>query len=395
MRFAHGHFRMSTLLLCCLLASGAASAACDFSAAAASVQTMLAADGLSDAALLIGSPRGILFKQFYGDNYSDATVIPLASATKLLSGVRIMQLVDRGALALDAPVSTYLPAPGYAWNSDNASITLRQMFSHTAGYGDDDDDPLLAFQNITLQTTVADIASNHLNLSPQNYLPAGSQFAYGGVAMEIGGQVAQAQTGQDWEISWKSDVGAPMCISTIDWQGLGATQNYRIAGGGESSLGDYARVLAMLAAGGVGNGRRILSQGAIAIMNHSQTGNATLGYAPPAADGSTQYGIGEWIEPSGVSVGAPTISSIGKFGFAPWVDFSNGSFGIIMVNGQNVPVNISPSTNSHVALTAIVAAVREQLSANGGTCPVVAIYDNIFADSMEMFAAAPVCPGVL
>jgi len=42
-------------------------------------------------------------------------------------------------------------------------------------------------------------------------------------------------------------------------QGLGATQNYHIAGGAQASLPDYARVLAMLAGNGVYNRRRILS----------------------------------------------------------------------------------------------------------------------------------------
>lgn len=95
--------------------------------------------------------------------------------------------------------------------------------------------------------------------------------------MQIGGQVAQQQSGVDWQQGWKDNIGSPMCVSTIDWQGLGSTQNYRISGSAQTSIGDYARVLAMLAGGGVGNGRRILSANAIATLNHSQTGNATDG----------------------------------------------------------------------------------------------------------------------
>ena len=213
--------------------------------------------------------------------------------------------------------------------------------------------------------------------------------------MQIGGQVAQQQSGVDWQQGWKDNIGSPMCVSTIDWQGLGSTQNYRISGSAQTSIGDYARVLAMLAGGGVGNGRRILSANAIATLNHSQTGNATDGYTPPGGAGSTQYGIGAWIEVSSVSTDAPLISSIGAFGFTPWVDFSNGTFGLIMVADRNSNSPVPPGESSHNALLAIIPQIRAQLQANNGTCPAIAIYDNIFGDGYETSAPLPQCPGIV
>jgi CubicO group peptidase (beta-lactamase class C family) len=385
--------------VCALIVVPDARAACDFSAASASMQALLLADGITDGGLLVGSPQGIWFKQYYGGNYSDATAIPLASATKLLSGVRMMQLVDKGILNLDTPVSSYLSGANFPWSNTVAPTTLRQMFSHTAGYGDDEDDILLdpypPATQYTLEKSVEQIASNFDNLSPQNYLPVGSQFAYGGVSMQIGGEVAQMQTGADWEQSWKTDIGAPMCISTIDWQGLGPTLNYRIAGGAQTSLDDYARVLQMLASGGVGNGTRILSSSAIATLNHSQTGNATLGYAPAAANGSTQYGIGAWIETDSVSTDAPVIESIGAYGFTPWIDFGNGFFGVIMVEDNDQADPNAASINSRAAMLAIITSVRDQLRNNNGTCVANPVYDNIFIDAFETAPPAPQCPGTV
>jgi CubicO group peptidase (beta-lactamase class C family) len=367
-----------------------ARAACDFSAASAAVQTMLAQDGVSDGGLLIGSPAGVWHKEYFGA-YDDSTVVPLASATKMLSGVRILQLADKGVVALDTPVSTYLSGANYPWSATAAPITLRQMFSHTAGYGNDDDDPVLSDHTITLAQSAQEIASNFDDLSPQNYLPVGSLFAYGGVSMQIGGAAAQAQSGVDWQQGWRNDIGAPMCISTIDWQGLGPTLNYRIAGGAQASIEDYARVLAMLADGGVGNGIRILSANAIATIKQSQTGGAALGYAPPTANGNTQYSVGAWVEPSptSVSIGNPTIESIGKFGFTPWVDFSNNTFGLIMVV-DNTSTEI-PGEYSHAAMVQIIQTIRMQLAANGGSCVATEVYDEIFQEGFQS-TPIPLCP---
>jgi CubicO group peptidase (beta-lactamase class C family) len=199
-------------------------------------------------------------------------------------------------------------------------------------------------------------------------------------SLPIVGEVAEVQSAEDWQAGWITDVGTPLGITTIDWQGLGTTQNYRISGGAQASLPDYARVLAMLAGGGVGNGRRILSGTAIATLDHDQTNGAALAYAPPTANGSTAYGIGAWIEPDlSVAADAPTISSIGKFGFTPWVDFAYGWFGALMVY-QTATTIPSIGERTHTALVDITASVRTQLDAS---CPLVETYDEIFRDGAD------------
>ena len=250
-----------------------ATAACDFSDANSAIRNVLAADGISAAGVIIGSPQGIWFEQYFGA-FDDTTVVPLASASRLLAGFRVMRLVDQGVLDLDAPLSSYLGGALYPWSSTAAPITLRQRFSHTAGYGDDEADSVLADDTIALAQSVQKIAANVGGLSQQNYPPVGSLFAYGDVSMQIAGGVAEARSGVDRQQGWKAAVGAPMCINTIDWRGLGPTANYHISGRGRAGLEHDARVLAMLAGGGVGNGTRIRSPASIAILNHSQTGNA-------------------------------------------------------------------------------------------------------------------------
>lgn len=54
----------------------------------------------------------------------------VASVTKPMTAIAIMQLYEQGLVDLDAPIHTYLP--GFA-NTAGQSITTRQLLSHTSG----------------------------------------------------------------------------------------------------------------------------------------------------------------------------------------------------------------------------------------------------------------------
>lgn len=368
---------MPRLLLLAVLAAAPAAAAvpCDFAAVEARAQQLMQRAGANDIGIAIGTPRGLLLKRYLhaGDGasaYDDTVRVPLASASKLLAGVRILQLVDRGAIALDAPVSDYLPE----FTGVKGTMTTRQMFSHTAGYGDDLDSPVLAFP-VTLAQDVAWIAQ-HVDMP---FPPPGAYFAYGGISMQVGGEVAEVRGGEDWQAGWQAHIGAPLGAPSIDWQGLGATANYRISGGAQATLPDYARVLAMVLGGGVGNGRRILSPQAIAVLDSDQTAGAALAYSPPGADGRHAYGIGAWIETFPPPPAAPAISSIGKFGYAPWVDFDGGFYGVVMIVQQ--ATTLPPMGElSHDAIVDIDALVRMQPVA---ACALAETWDAIFRDGNE------------
>ncbi len=60
------------------------------------------------------------------------TVYRVGSVSKLFTDIALMQLVEKGKLDLDAPITRYLPdfKPGNTFGKD---ITLRQLMSHRAG----------------------------------------------------------------------------------------------------------------------------------------------------------------------------------------------------------------------------------------------------------------------
>jgi CubicO group peptidase (beta-lactamase class C family) len=61
-----------------------------------------------------------------------ATVYRIGSVSKLFTDIAIMQLVERGELNLDAPVTDYLP-DFKPRNPFGTPITLRQLMSHRSG----------------------------------------------------------------------------------------------------------------------------------------------------------------------------------------------------------------------------------------------------------------------
>ncbi|MGH7554724.1 MAG: serine hydrolase, partial [Longimicrobiales bacterium] len=92
--------------------------------------------GLSIA--LVDDQRVVWAKGFGFENPADSTpataetVHRVGSVSKLFTDIGIMQLVERGVMDLDAPVSRYLPS-FQPRNPSGKPITLRQLMSHRSG----------------------------------------------------------------------------------------------------------------------------------------------------------------------------------------------------------------------------------------------------------------------
>jgi CubicO group peptidase (beta-lactamase class C family) len=77
-----------------------------------------------------------------GARATPKTAYRIASNSKTFTAVGIMQLVERGALALDDRIATHLPwFRARAKGRDAANITIRQALSHVAGVFRDGDTP--------------------------------------------------------------------------------------------------------------------------------------------------------------------------------------------------------------------------------------------------------------
>src|SRR4051794_35952694 len=65
------------------------------------------------------------------------TLFQIGSITKLWTSSLVLQLVDEGAVDLDATVRTYLPEFRIGDEDAASRITVRQLLTHTSGFEGD------------------------------------------------------------------------------------------------------------------------------------------------------------------------------------------------------------------------------------------------------------------
>ncbi|CAK9013576.1 D-alanyl-D-alanine carboxypeptidase (DD-carboxypeptidase) (DD-peptidase) [Durusdinium trenchii] len=286
-------------------------AQCDFGAADALAAAIVDDFPLvSGASLRLEDPLlpGPSLERFYGD-YDRGTVVPIASATKLLSAIVVMSCVEQDGLDLDAPVATYLPEFG----GTKGTMTVRQMFSHTSGLPSNS---VFAFDpSITLAQAVTRIAL----FTPLEATP-GTDFCYGQVSMHVAGRVCEVVSGTDWDTLFAERVAMPLGLTDTNYDGLYETTNPLIAGGAESSLEDYSRVIRMLIDGGMYRGERIIEQSSINAMFTDLTAGLPIRCTPASRD-TQNYGLGAWVLTR--ADGSRRVDSPGAFAYTPWVELDD------------------------------------------------------------------------
>jgi len=117
----------------------------------------IAGTGLPGAVALVAGPEGTRYCRAFGTTdlggttpMREGSIFQIASMTKAIVSAAALQMVERGQLALDAPVADLLPelaAPQVIIGFDadgvvrtrpaTRPITLRHLLTHTAGLGYD------------------------------------------------------------------------------------------------------------------------------------------------------------------------------------------------------------------------------------------------------------------
>jgi CubicO group peptidase (beta-lactamase class C family) len=288
-----------------------------------------AAPRLGGCALLLIKDDNVVYRKSFG-RYGADKVVPIASASKWLSGALIMMLVDEGKLSLDDTVSKYIPEFG----TSKSNITVRHLFAHTSGFP-----PEARCRNdkrTTLERCVSEMT--HLGLRA----PAGKEFYYGGVSMHIGGRLAEIVSGKSWNELFAEKIATPLGMTRTDFFAYGPTDNPRPAGDARSSADDFGRFLKMILQRGNFDGKQILSAASVVEMHKDQTEGARIAYTiyekHAARDPSlplARYGIGVWREKvDESSQQLREASSQGALGFSPWIDVERNLAGVLSVQSS-------------------------------------------------------------
>lgn len=311
----------------CLPGTGAARPAYDLQPVRLAVQALVDDHALDGASLRLARDGQVLMRESFGGYRGDERVA-IASASKWLSALVLGRLVERGVLAWDSRVGTYFPEAPAA----TRAITLAQLFSHTSGIGVDDA-ACLSSRAVTLQDCAAQILA-----APLAYAP-GTGFAYGGNSMQVAGAIAERATGETWDALFIAEVVEPLGLVATDWTAGTALPGYvpnpnpRIGGGARSTLDDYGRVVDRVLAGGRHGATPYLRDVTLAEMALDRAVGLPV-YATPDGAVGYGYGIGQWVEDKDARGNTLRVSSPGAFGFTPWVDWRNGSNGVLLVRGN-------------------------------------------------------------
>jgi CubicO group peptidase (beta-lactamase class C family) len=132
-----------------------------------------------------------------------STLFQIGSNTKTMTATVLMRLVEQDKISLDAPVRQYLPDFKLKDEAVAASVTVRELFTHRAGWlGDffedtgDGDDALAKYV-----AKMADIPQR----APRDLL-----WSYNNAAFNLAGRLIEVVTGKTYEASVKELLFEPL-----------------------------------------------------------------------------------------------------------------------------------------------------------------------------------------
>ena len=242
--------------------------------------------GAPGLAVAVVDAGGVRYLRTFGDCPDADAPFVVGSLSKSFTAVAVMQLVEQGAVDLDAPASRY--APGYDVPGE---VTVRSLLNQTSGFGAYD--------------SLAEAADGELG-------ETFGAFSYANANYDLLGRVVEGASGEDYARYLDEHVLEPLGMASTtadparagalgmvpghrDWFGLPVADGFRHAQGDgawggpasgyvASSVRDMASYLRMYLNGGMGgDGARVLSADSVRRMFLDRVLDP---------EGDTYYGMG-------------------------------------------------------------------------------------------------------
>ena len=308
---------------------------------------------------------------------SDA-LFRIASMTKPVTSVALMQLVEQGRIGLDDPAEKYLPelagvqvfesfdatTGAYKLRPAASAPTVRQFLTHTSGLG-------YPFTSATLRDFKPRAGETYPFGGPLLFDP-GQRWHYG-TSVDVVGRLVEVLSGQKLEDYFHDHIFVPLKMDDTSYNvpeakgprlveqqqragehmdGAIELQNPQppltiaapVGGGGlASTADDYGRFMRMLLNGGTLDGVRVLKAETVALMGQNHIGAVSVPALKSAlprsadftfiADGRDKWGLGFLITADQVqgkrSPGSLSWGGINNTYF--WIDPMRGIAGVIMM----------------------------------------------------------------
>jgi CubicO group peptidase (beta-lactamase class C family) len=324
------------------------------------------------------------------------TVFRIASMTKPMVAMTIMQLVQAGKLTVDDPVAQHLPEfTGQLLMTQRAAdgmvtlkpparpITIRDLLTHTSGLPGSYPEAIgevYRTRQLTLAEGVYLQSQRPLEFEP------GSKWAYCNAGIDTLGRIIEVVTGQAFEQALQRQLFEPLGMGDttsfvrpdqrrrvaelyeqqegrlVPVQrpliGLGSTARHPAPAGGLCSTAtDLARLYQCLLNQGRHGSQSLLSPDLLAEMTRTQTGELKTGFVDGMSFG---YGFQVVKVPQGVTgmLSPGTYGHGGAFGTQGWIDPQQGIFIIFLIQRTGLP-NADGSEMRRVVQEIVVSALRK------------------------------------
>lgn len=269
---------------------------------------------------IAATPDAVIYEGAFGRrSLADAapmdmgTVFRIASMTKAVTAAAAMQLVEIGKLALDQPAGEVVPglaAPLVLEGFDGAghpalrparsAVTLRNLLTHTSGFGYDVwNADLLRYHRET--GTPAPRTGKLAGLGAPLTFDPGTRWQYG-IGVDWAGRMVEAVSGKDLESVFRDRLFGPLKMPDTSYLvhpnmlprlaavharkpeglqplnlALNPPREFFPGGGGlHSTARDYIRFLQALLGGGVLDGAQVLRPETVATMFENHMGEVDV-----------------------------------------------------------------------------------------------------------------------
>jgi serine-type D-Ala-D-Ala carboxypeptidase/endopeptidase len=320
----------------------------------AAVKAELDAFAVKDAALIIGSKTGGVRLRYEKGTFKLTDRHLVASASKMMAGLTILKMVEDGQMSLSDNPQKYLPYWTTSPTDPRSRITLAQLLAFTSGFNQSETAvDCIGNPNTTLQACAQVYYDQGITTAP------GAAYVYGNAHLQIAGAMAEIAGGKPFSQLFKDKVSTRLAIGQVSAIDFPSAANPRVAGGGTSTGEEYAKMLDAVLAG------RALNS--LTSFQTDQTASVSFIFRPPAvtAVGDWHYAAASWRECDAIIWNATcaasrVISSPGKFGWTPWIDFDNNYYAIIAMEGDNAldssPISVALEQRLQPLIIAALAA---------------------------------------